>query len=75
MRYFMNANQQTNGDYEVHDNLCSYGKQVIDPVELGDYASCQPAVQKAERLYGRAARQNDGQVNGCYYCCRPCHTQ
>lgn len=75
MRYFMNAHQQANGDYEVHDNTCAYGRLVQKPIELGDYQSCQPAVKKAAEQYGNDAKQKGGQVNGCYYCCNPCHTE
>ena len=75
MRYFMNAHQQQNGDFEVHDAKCQYGELVVRAVELGDYQNCQPAVQKAEAMYGVQARQKGGQVNGCYYCCNSCHTE
>ena len=70
----MNANQQQSGDYEVHDENCHYGKLVNTPLELGNYSSCAPAVHKAIELYGSEAQQKRGRINGCYYCCKPCHT-
>ena len=74
MRYFMNANAQSNGDYEVHNDICSYGKLVQRPLELGDHVSCYSAVQLAIVRYGSAAQAHRGQINGCYYCSNPCHT-
>ncbi len=75
MRYFINTHMQDNGDYEVHTEVCSYGKLVQNPHNLGSFMSCQPAVELAKKLFGVSAREHGGQVNGCYYCCNPCHTE
>lgn len=74
MRYFMNAHQQSSGDYEVHNENCSFGKLVKDKLELGNYLQCQPAVERAIALYCNEVQQKEGQINGCYYCCNPCNT-
>lgn len=74
MRYFMNSNQQKNGDYEVHTEVCSYGKLVQSPLELGNFLSCGPAVQLANELYGSEAQRLQGRINGCFFCCNACHT-
>lgn len=62
--YYVNQNQQSNGDHEVHVEGCSY--MPLYKTYLGEYSSCQPAVAKAKLTYSRA--------NGCYWCCRACHT-
>jgi len=65
--YYVNKNAQDNGDHEVHTTGCSYMPNPANRIYLGDYTSCQPAVQEAKKHYS--------QVNGCYYCSNPCHTQ
>lgn len=65
--YYVNKNAQDNGDHEVHTTGCSYFPKPENRIYLGDFSSCGPAVKKAEKHYN--------QVNGCYYCANPCHTQ
>jgi hypothetical protein len=66
-KHYVNKNAQGNGDHEVHKTGCSWLPQVENRTYLGDFYSCSPAVTEAKRYYA--------QVNGCYYCCNPCHTQ
>lgn len=65
MRYYVNKNTQANGDNEVHVRTCSYFP--TNYIDLGEHANCQSAVREARKHYR--------QVNGCFYCCRECHTQ
>ncbi len=65
-RYYVNKNAQPNGDHEVHKFECSFLPQVENRIYLGDFASCAPAVTEARKHYR--------QVNGCYFCAKPCHT-
>jgi hypothetical protein len=65
--YYVNKNQQSNGDYEVHKTGCSYMPNIGNAHYLGEFNSCEPAVQKAKQLGYYTA-------DGCYFCCRPCHT-
>lgn len=65
-KYYVNKNAQSNGDHEVHKESCSYLPSVANRIYLGEFSNCQSAVRAAKRHYS--------QVNGCYYCCRPCHT-
>jgi hypothetical protein len=65
--YYVNDNEQPNGDHEVHVETCTRLPAPANRYYLGEYSSCAPAVTKA--------RQRWTQVNGCYYCCNPCHTQ
>lgn len=65
--YYVNRNAQSNGDHEVHVSGCTYMPQSENRIYLGSFSSCGPAVAEARKHYT--------QVNGCYYCSRPCHTQ
>ncbi|QDU06547.1 hypothetical protein V6x_63010 [Gimesia chilikensis] len=65
--YYVNKNAQSNGDHEVHKSGCSHMPDSDNRIYLGDFADCEPAVQEAKKYYT--------QVNGCYYCSNPCHTQ
>ena len=66
--YYLNENQQPNGDNEVHAAGCSYmPKNYVLP--LGSFTHCAPAVVRAKQL-----RPNYRRINGCYWCCRDCHT-
>ena len=67
--YCVNRNAQSNGDHEVH-NLqggCIRLPELENQIPLGQHVSCQTAVA--------AAKHHFSQVNGCYYCALPCHTQ
>jgi len=63
-KYYVNDNAQSNGDHEVHKDNCHYmpGNRTY----LGEYSSCDGAVKDAKKKYANA--------NGCYHCCRACHT-
>ncbi|MFH2057960.1 MAG: hypothetical protein ABIJ59_03575 [Pseudomonadota bacterium] len=64
--YYVNKNQQSNGDHEVHKTGCSYIPNQENRQYLGDFSSCRPAVQEAKKYYPKS--------NGCYYCSNECHT-
>lgn len=65
-QYFVNNQQQPNGDNEVHVAGCRYMPAPANAVPLGNHLVCQTAVTQAKIRFPRA--------NGCFYCCRPCHT-
>ena len=65
--YCVNKNVQKNGDHEVHKVGCSHYPNEENRIGLGDHASCASAVREAQKYYT--------QVNGCYWCSSPCHTQ
>ncbi|MFD2969931.1 hypothetical protein [Sphingobacterium bambusae] len=65
--YYLNNNQQNNGDYEVHALGCTYFPKQ-NYVYLGQFLSCQAAVLQAKQEYPYR------KINGCYYCSNPCHT-
>lgn len=64
--YYVNENAQSNGDHEVHISTCSHIPDYENRIYLGAFDDCKGAVKEAKKHYG--------QVNGCYYCCNPCHT-
>lgn len=51
--------------HEVHVQTCDHFPR--NPVPLGWFSRCEDAVAEAKRRGYRRA-------NGCYHCCRPCHT-
>ena len=66
-KYYVNKNQQSNGDHEVHKSGYSCMPKPENRIFLGSFDKCEDAVREAtKRGYKRA--------NGCYYCCRECHT-
>lgn len=67
MFYYVNKNEQDNGDHEVHKSGCAWMPEVENRIYLGDFSNCSQAVKKAKEYYN--------QVNGCYYCSNDCHTQ
>jgi len=62
--YYVNRNAQRNGDHEVHKDGCQY--MPANNFYLGNYSNCRDAVKEAKKTYS--------QSNGCYTCCRECHT-
>ncbi len=66
--YCVNKNKQPNGDHEVHNVTggCNNLPNPENRKNLGCHVNCQNAVREGKKHYT--------QVNGCYYCCRECHT-
>lgn len=66
-KYYVNQNVQANGDHEVHQAGCSFMPEPQNRTYLGEFSSCHGAVSKAKTIYR--------QSNGCFYCCKACHSQ
>lgn len=66
--YFLNTNQQMNGDYEVHTSTCGWLPSANNREYLGEFSHCTYAVTEAKRRHPAWYR-----INGCYYCCNACH--
>jgi len=64
--YYVNKNAQSNGDHEVHKEICDYLPNSENQIYLGYFSNCGEAVKKAGEYFD--------QVNGCYYCSYECHT-
>ena len=64
-KYYVNNNPQPTGEHEVHKENCDHFPG--DYKYLGEYSKCQGAIEKAKEIYEN--------VDGCYWCCRECHTR
>lgn len=64
--YYVNKQAQANGDHEVHTTGCPHPPDISNREELGYFSNCHEAVAVAKRKYPTA--------NGCFYCCKACHT-
>jgi len=66
-KYYVNKHAQANGDHEVHTSSCSFLPEADNRLYLGEFSTCQAAVREAKKTYAKA--------DGCYYCCKECHTR
>lgn len=64
-RYCMSLEKDEHGDNEVHKEGCEWTP--IKNRDLGTHPSCKEAVALAIVLGFKDA-------NGCYHCCRDCHS-
>ena len=71
-RFVINKNEQTNGDHEVHNATtgCSFMPNPENQIDLGTHTSCHGAVAEAKNRWPAQSHK----IDGCYYCCNPCHT-
>lgn len=67
--YYLNKNQQANGDYEVHTGTCAWLPSEANREYLGEFAYCSGAVGEAKRRHPSWYR-----INGCKHCSFACHT-
>lgn len=65
--YYVNKNAQLTGEHEVHTGSCKYLPVEENRIYLGYFSSCKEALEEARKYYS--------DVDGCYYCCYPCHTK
>lgn len=67
--YCVNKNAQPTGEHEVHNVTanCNYLPLPSNRLDLGWHADCESAIKKAKNHYSN--------VDGCYYCCKECHTR
>ncbi len=63
--YYVNKNPQSTGEHEVHKEGCPYMPQSHNQEYLGNFSTCQEAVQKAAQKYRN--------VDGCKFCSPTCH--
>ncbi len=69
--YIINKNAQSTGEHEVHqdDCTCSHMPDHSNRIGLGFHSNCHSAVAEAKSRYP------NHQIDGCFYCSRPCHTR
>jgi len=65
--FLVNTHAQSSGEHEVHETSCSYLPHPSNRLQLGVFATCKGAVAEAKKKFTN--------VDGCYHCCRPCHTR
>lgn len=63
--YYVSKYPNEKGKHEVHKKLCEHKPPPESLIELGDFQICSDAILKARTIYP--------EVNGCYFCCFPCH--
>ena len=64
--YYVHTHPDNQGDHEVHKEGCSHMLRPENREYLGDFSHCSYAIVEA--------RKHHSQVNGCFFCCRECHT-
>lgn len=71
-QYIMNRNFQQNGDLEIHclGNHCPKLPASSNMIPLGYFENCHEAISAAKIRWP----QYEANIDGCYHCCRPCHT-
>lgn len=66
-QYFVNKNAQPTGEHEVHMQGCRFMPLPQNCLPLGEHLICQSAVAAARKIFPN--------VDGCFHCCRVCHTK
>ncbi|HEU4885432.1 MAG TPA: hypothetical protein VFT45_24505 [Longimicrobium sp.] len=66
--YYVNTKAQPNGDHEVHTETCDWLPSAENRMYLGEFTSCDEAVDEAKKTYPTT-------TNGCIHCSEACHTQ
>ena len=64
-QYVVNSRAQFGGEHEVHQRGCAHFPSRY--IQLGHHESCHTAVERARQYFGN--------VDGCFFCCHPCHKQ
>jgi hypothetical protein len=65
--YYLNRNQQSGGEREVHISTCSFLPEPKNRISLGYFSHCREAMKEAKKHYD--------DVDGCFFCCPECHTK
>lgn len=63
--YYVCKIPNENGKHEVHKESCPDIPNKEDLILIGIFQICSDAMVEARKIYP--------EVNGCYYCCFPCH--
>lgn len=65
--YYLNRVAQPTSEHEVHISTCSFMPSIENRIYLGNFYDCESAIKEAKKHFYK--------VDGCYYCCRKCHTR
>lgn len=66
--FYLNKNEQPNGDHEVHRSNCYWLPSLINREYLGRFTSSFTAILQAR------ATHVTWRINGCAHCCPESHT-
>lgn len=75
--YILNRNKQdskSGSNHELHDTTpgaCTRLPLRSNWLEVGYYNNCHEAMAAAKRKY--PSMSDD--IDGCYFCCKPCHNE
>lgn len=69
--FILNRNSQPTGEHEVHQLgvNCQHLPAQSNQISLGTHSDCHGAIRTAKQANPGVA------IDGCFYCCRPCHTR
>lgn len=76
-KYILNRNQQdskSGSNNELHDETpgaCVRLPNQENRLDVGYYDTCHQAMAAAKQKYPSLSAS----IDGCYYCCRDCHTE
>jgi len=65
--YFYNGIDE-HGNHEVHTESCKYLPSESNRTYIGRFNSCKEAIEDAEAKFPTQS------FDGCFWCCRECHT-
>lgn len=65
--YYLNKIAQPTGEHEIHTSTCAFLPSAENRIYLGLFDNCATAIREASKYYSK--------VDGCYFCCRSCHTR
>lgn len=66
--YLYNDSKTDGTFHEVHTDTCQHLPYSWNRVNLGWHINCEEAIKEAQRRTGKY------DFDGCYHCCRECHT-
>lgn len=66
--YYFHNTVDDKGNHEVHAESCSYLPNAYNRTMIGYERSCSDAIDRAKQEHPFKS------FDGCYFCCRPCHT-
>jgi len=76
-KYILNRNQQDSAsgmNNELHDEtpgVCTRLPLPGNRLDVGYYSNCKDAMAAAVQKYP----EYRSSIDGCYYCCRECHSE
>jgi hypothetical protein len=74
-KYILNKNKQdseSGENYELHnEGTCIRLPHYSNRMDVGYFDNCRDAIASAKSKYPSMSFD----IDGCYYCCKPCHKE